>query len=94
MKTCFSSRFNHTNGVYLTKVVQTTLGDREYKALRDALRRRGETLRGGLRRAIIRFIEEETTIDPSDPIFDMPENASSGKGDLAQRHDAYLYDEE
>jgi len=36
----------------------------------------------------------ETTIDPSDPIFDMPENASSGKGDLAQRHDAYLYDEE
>lgn len=81
-------------GVVLTRVVQTTLEDREYKALREALRRRGETLRGGLRRAILRFIEEETVIDPADPIFDMPGKGGDGKDDLAQRHDAYLYETE
>lgn len=75
----------------MTRVVQTTLEDPEYKALRDALRRKGETLREGLRRAILKFIEEETAIDPSDPIFEMPGKAGSGKGDLAQKHDAYLY---
>jgi hypothetical protein len=82
------------DGIVLTRVVQTTLEDPEYKALRDALRRRGETLRGGLRRAILRFIEEETVIDPEDPIFDMPGKGGSGKGDLAQRHDAYVYEKE
>lgn len=75
----------------MTRVVQTTLEDREYRALRDALRRKGETLRGGLRKAILRFIEEETAVDPSDPIFEMPGKGGSGKGDLAERHDAYLY---
>ena len=78
----------------MTKVVQTTLDDSEYKSLRDILSGKDLTLKEGLRRAINRFIEEESKIDPSDVLFAGPSGAGSGHGDLAERHDAYLYGEE
>ena len=78
-------------GVLSILLVHTTLDDRKYNALKDGLRRRRETLREGIRKAILRFIEKETAIDPSDPIFEISGKFGSAKGDLAERHDDYLY---
>jgi len=57
-------------------------------------RQEGGTVKGGLRKAIRRFIEEESKIDPSDALFGGSTGAGSGRGDLAERHDSYLYGEE
>jgi hypothetical protein len=44
--------------------------------------------------AIRRFIEEESRTDPSDVLFAGPSGVGSDRGDLAERHDSYLYGEE
>lgn len=78
----------------MTKVVRVTIDDSEYRFLRGILIRRGLTVEEGVRVAIRRLIEEESRIDPSDVLFAGPGGAGSHRGDLAERHDSYLYGEE
>lgn len=73
--------------------MQTTLDDADYRSFKEVLSNRGETLKEGLRRAIQRYVEEEPAIDHSDPIFQSPKGEGSGKGDLSERHDLYIYGE-
>jgi hypothetical protein len=75
----------------MAKVVQTTLDEEEYRTLREVLRRRGLSLKEGLRIAIARLVLEETRLDPSDPFLSRQPTGRSGHKDLSNDHDRYLY---
>jgi hypothetical protein len=77
----------------MAKVVQTTLEEDEYKTLREILRRRGLSLKDGVRLAITRLLMEETRLDPSDSFLTRQPAGRSGRGDLSKAHDKYLYGE-
>jgi len=63
----------------MTKVVQTTLDEQEYRTLREVLRRRGLSLKEGLRIAVTKLVLEEMKLDPSDHSFQasQPEEAAT-----------------
>jgi len=75
----------------MTKVVQTTLDEQEYRTLREVLRRRGLSLKEGLRIAVTRLVLEEMKLDPSDRFLSRQPTARSGRKDLSKAHDRYLY---
>lgn len=77
----------------MTKVVQTTLDEDEYRSFREVLRRKGLTLKDGLHIAVTRLLQEETKIDPSDPFLSRQTRGKSGRRDLSKAHDRYLYGE-
>ena len=75
----------------MTKVVQTILDEHEYRTLREVLRRRGLSLKEGLRIAVTRLVLEEMKLDPSDPFLMRRPTGRSGHKDLSKAHDRYLY---
>jgi len=75
----------------MTKVVQTTLDEQEYRTLREVLRRRGLSLKEGLRIAVTRLVLEEMKLDPSDPFLSSQPTGRSSYKDLSKAHDRYLY---
>jgi hypothetical protein len=75
----------------MAKVVQTTLGEDEYKTLREVLERKGISLKEGLRLAVARMIQEEAKLDPSDSFLSRKPVGRSGRKDLSRAHDKYLY---
>jgi len=77
----------------MTKVVQTTLDDEEYRTLRELLRGKGLSLKEGIHMAVTRLLLEETKLDPSDPFLSRKPTGRSGRKDLSRAHDKYLYGE-
>ncbi len=77
----------------MAKVVQTLLEEEEYRALKDALEKKGLTIREGLKLAVEKLLESEFKIDPEDPFFTQKPIGKSGLGDLSEKHDKYLYGE-
>jgi hypothetical protein len=77
----------------VTKVVQTTLDDEEYRTLRELLRGKGLSLKEGVHMAVTRLLLEETKLDPSDPFLSRKPTGRSGRKDLSRAHDKYLYGE-
>jgi hypothetical protein len=77
----------------MTKVVQTTLDDEEYRTLRELLRGKGLSLKEGVHMAVTRLLLEETKLDPSDPFLSRKPTGRSGRKDLSRAHDKYLYGE-
>jgi len=77
----------------MTKVVQTTLEEQEYRAFKEALKRKNLTIRQGLKLAVSNVIESEFKIDTNDPFFTHNPVGKSGLGDLSKKHDKYLYRE-
>ena len=75
----------------MAKVVQTTLDEQEYRTFREVLRKRGLSLKEGLRIAIARLVSEEMRLDPSDPFLARQPTGRSGRKDLSSHHDRYLY---
>lgn len=77
----------------MTKVVQTSLEEEEYRAFKEALEKKGLNIREGLRLAVEKLLESEFKIDPEDPFFTQKSFGRSGLSDLSRRHDKYLYGE-
>ncbi len=77
----------------MTKVVQTTLDEEEYRTLREILRRKGLSLKEGLHVAVARLLQEESKVDPRDSFLVRKPTGKSGRGDLSNAHDTYLYGE-
>jgi hypothetical protein len=77
----------------MTKVVQTTLDEEEYRTLKEILRKRHLSLKEGLHIAVSRLLKEETKIDARDPFLVRKPAGRSGRGDLSKAHDRYLYGE-
>jgi len=77
----------------MTKVVQTTLDDEEYRTLRELLRGKGLSLKEGVHMAVTRLLLEETKLDPSDAFLSRKPTGRSGRKDLSRVHDKYLYGE-
>lgn len=75
----------------MTKVVQTTLDEDEYRILKEILGRKGLSLKEGLRIAVSQLLKEETKVDAKDPFFVRKPSGRSGDGDLSKAHDRYLY---
>ena len=75
----------------MTKVVQTTLDEQEYRTLREVLRRRGLSLKEGLHIAVTRLVLEEMKLDYSDPFLSRQPTGRSGRKNLSKAHDRYLY---
>jgi hypothetical protein len=75
----------------MTKIVQTALDEQEYRTFREVLRRRGLSLKEGLRIAVARLVSEEMKLDPSDPFLSRQPTGRSGHKDLSGDHDRYLY---
>ena len=75
----------------MTKVVQTTLDEEEYRTLKEILRKRGLSLKEGLRIAVSQLLKEETKVDAKDPFLVRKATGRSGRGDLSKAHDKYLY---
>ncbi|MEM2965102.1 MAG: hypothetical protein QW172_04820 [Candidatus Bathyarchaeia archaeon] len=75
----------------MTKAVQTFLEDGEYMAFKEALEKRGLSIREGLRLAVVKLLESEFKIDPEDPFFTRIPHGRSGLRDLSSKHDEYLY---
>ena len=75
----------------MTKVVQTTLDEEEYKTLREVLEKRGLSLKEGLHFAVSQLLKEETKVNPKDPFLVRKPAGKSGRGDLSKAHDKYLY---
>jgi len=75
----------------MTKNVQTSLEDEEYKLLKEVLAKKNLSIREGLKIAVARLIEEEIKLDPNDPFFTHKAKGRSGLGNLSERHDEYLY---
>ena len=73
------------------KVVRTSLRVEEYKALREALAKKGMSIKEGLREAAIMVISEELKLDPGDPFLSRKASNGSGLGDLSGKHDRYLH---
>jgi hypothetical protein len=53
------------------KVARTELGLEDYQALVTVAQKKGLTIKKALREAVLRWISEESGIDPKDPIFDI-----------------------
>ncbi len=53
------------------KVAQTELNPGEYESLLTAARKNGISIKEALRQAALRWVTEESGIDPRDPIFDI-----------------------
>ncbi|RLI43254.1 hypothetical protein DRO59_01665 [Candidatus Bathyarchaeota archaeon] len=77
----------------MAKVVQTFLEEEEYRAFKEALEKKGLSIREGLRLAVEKLLESEFKIDPEDPFFTHKPAGRSGLSDLSRRHDKYLYGE-
>ncbi len=77
----------------MAKVVQTKLNEEEYKTLRAILSKKGLSLKEGLHIAVTRFLLEETKIDANDPFLSRTPAGKSGRHDLSNAHDKYLYAE-
>jgi len=77
----------------MTKVVQTTLDEEEYRTLRELLRGKGLSLKEGLHLAVTRLLLAETKLDPSDPFLSRKPTGRSGHKHLSEAHDKYLYGE-
>ncbi len=75
----------------MTKVVQTTLDEEEYRTLKEILGKKGLSLKEGLRIAVSQLLKEETKIDAKDPFLVRKPTGRSGRGDLSKAHDRYLY---
>jgi hypothetical protein len=75
----------------MTKVVQTSLEEEEYRVFKDLLERRKLSIREGLRKAVTKMLEEEVRVDPKDPFLVRRPRGKSGLGDLSRKHDEYLY---
>jgi hypothetical protein len=75
----------------MTKVVQTTLDDEEYRILKEILEKRGLSLKEGLHIAVSQLLKEETKVDAKDPFLVRKPTGRSGRGDLSKAHDRYLY---
>ena len=73
------------------KVVQTSLSREEYKALREALAKKGMSIKEGLREAAINVISQELKLDSGDPFLSRKSSKGSGLGDLSDKHDKHLY---
>ncbi len=54
------------------KVAQTELDPGEYQTLAKTAEKKGLTIKEALRQAARLWIQEESGIDPNDPIFDIP----------------------
>jgi hypothetical protein len=78
----------------MAKVVQTTLEEQEYKAFKEALKRKNLTIREGLKLAVSHVIESEFRIDERDTFFTHNPVGKSGLGDLSKKHDKYLCEEQ
>lgn len=77
----------------MAKVVQTTLKEEEYRAFKEALQKKGLSIREGLKLAVARLIEAEFKVDADDPFFTHKPVGRSGLSDLSKRHDKYLHGE-
>jgi hypothetical protein len=75
----------------MTKVVQTTLEEEEYKTLREVLKRKRLSLKEGLRLAVTRLLQDEVKLDRSDPFLSRKPVGRSGRKNLSRAHDKYLY---
>ncbi len=75
----------------MTKVVQTTLDEEEYRTLKEILGKKGLSLKEGLRIAVSQLLKEETKVDANDPFLVRKPAGRSGRGDLSKAHDRYLY---
>lgn len=75
----------------MTKVVQTTLDEEEYRTLREVLGKKGLSLKEGLHLAVSQLLKEETKVDARDSFLVRKPAGSSGRGDLSKAHDRYLY---
>jgi hypothetical protein len=53
------------------KVARTELDLEEYQSLVRVAEKKGLTIKKALREAVLRWISEESGIDPRDPIFDI-----------------------
>ena len=53
------------------KVARTELDLEDYRALVRVAEKKGLTIKKALREAVLRWISEESGIDPRDPIFDI-----------------------
>lgn len=72
------------------KIVQTELEEEEYRLLKERLKEEGKTLKEGVRNAILEALDRRTAISPDDPFF-QGKSASSGKRNVSEHHDDYLY---
>ena len=75
----------------MTKVVQTTLDEEEYRTLKEILGKRGLSLKEGLHIALSRFLKEETKVNAKDPFLVRKPTGRSGRRDLSKAHDRCLY---
>ena len=75
----------------MAKVVQTELNETEYQLLKKVSEKRKMSLKGVLREAIIKYLEE-VEFTPEDPIFGPP-SSKEGATDGSLKHDEYLYGE-
>lgn len=78
----------------MTKVVQTTLKEEEYKAFKEALKKKNLTIQQGLKLAVSNLLQNEFKIDADDPFFTHTVSGRSGLRNLSTKHDKYLYKEE
>jgi len=78
----------------MTKVVQTTLEEEEYKAFKEALKKKNLTIRQGLKLAVSNLLQNEFKIDADDPFFTHNPVGRSNLHNLSTKHDRYLYKEE
>jgi len=76
----------------MAKVVQTELNETEYQLLKKVSERKRMPLKGVLREAIIKYLEE-VEFDPNDSIFGPP-SSKEGAVDGSVKHDEYLYGEQ
>lgn len=74
------------------KIVQTELNEPEYPLLRKLGEKRKATLKSVVREAVIKYLDEESTVTSEDPIFGPP-CSKTGAADGSIKHDKYLYGE-
>ena len=74
----------------MAKIVQTDLDDEEYQMLVDFLDKRNLTIKEGLREAIRLLLRQELDFK-NDPFFKSRMEAQSGRTDVSEHHDRYLY---
>ncbi|MFQ5820064.1 MAG: hypothetical protein ACE5I5_08770 [Candidatus Heimdallarchaeota archaeon] len=74
----------------MAKIVQTDLNDEEYQMFVDFLEKKKLTIKEGLREAIRLFLRQELDFK-NDPFFKSLMEAQSGRTDVSEQHDRYLY---
>lgn len=72
------------------KVVQTELSEEEYRLLKERLEKEGMSVKEGVRRTILEALDRETAVSSDDPFF-QDRSAGSGKKNVGEKHDNYLY---